>query len=105
MPRALDAEAPYFVDMVGQQLAERFPDIMRTTQRIDVYTTLDLNLQRVAQDAVREGLAQVDDAAVRRKRTQDRPQAALIAIDPRTGEILAWVGGRSATTSRSTTAC
>jgi penicillin-binding protein 1B len=94
VPRALDAEAPYFVDMVGQQLAERFPDIMRTTQRIDVYTSLDLNLQRLAQNAVREGLAQVDTLLSRRKRTQSA-QAALIAIDPRTGEILAWVGGRS----------
>ncbi len=94
VPRALDAEAPYFVDMVGQQLAERFPDIMRTTQRIDVYTSLDLNLQRVAQDAVRQGLAQVETMLSRRKRTQT-VQAALIAVDPRSGEILAWVGGRS----------
>lgn len=94
VPRALDAEAPYFVDMVGQQLAERFPDIMRTTQRIDVYTSLDLNLQRLAQNAVREGLNEVDKLLSRRKRTQSA-QAALIAVDPRTGEILAWVGGRS----------
>ncbi len=94
VPRALDAEAPYFVDMIGQQLAERFPDIMRTTAQIDVYTTLDINLQRTAQDAVREGLAQVDALLARRKRAQTA-QAALIAVDPRTGEILAWVGGRS----------
>jgi penicillin-binding protein 1B len=93
VPRALDAEAPYFVDMIGQQLAEKFPDIMRANQRIDVYTSLDLHLQRLAQDAVREGLAQVE-AMFRRKRPSP-PQAALIAIDPRTGEILAWVGGRS----------
>ena len=92
--RALDAEAPYFVDMVGQQLAEQFPDIMRSTQRIDVYTSLDLHLQRIAQDAVREGLVQVDALLKRRKRPQ-LAQAALLAIDPRTGEILAWVGGRS----------
>jgi len=94
VPRALDAEAPYFVDMVGQQLAEQFPDIMRSTQRIDVYTSLDLHLQRIAQDAVREGLVQVDALLKRRKRPQ-LAQAALLAIDPRTGEILAWVGGRS----------
>jgi penicillin-binding protein 1B len=94
VPRALDAEAPYFVDMVGQQLAEQFPNIMRTTQRIDVYTSLDLHLQRLAQDAVREGLAQVDALLSRRKRPRPA-QAALIAVDPRTGEILAWVGGRS----------
>jgi penicillin-binding protein 1B len=93
VPRALDAEAPYFVDMVGQQLAERFPEIMRSNQRIDVYTSLDVHMQRLAQDAVREGLVQVE-ALFRRKRPQP-PQAALIAIDPRTGEILAWVGGRS----------
>jgi penicillin-binding protein 1B len=94
VPRALDAEAPYFVDMVGQQLAERFPEIMRTTQRIDVYTSLDLNLQRMAQESVREGLTEVDALLARRKR-KETPQAALIAVDPRTGEILAWVGGRS----------
>jgi penicillin-binding protein 1B len=94
VPRGLDAEAPYFVDMLGQQLAEHFSDIMRTTQKIDVYTSLDLNLQRVAQDAVREGLAQVDTLLSRRKRTQTA-QAALIAVDPRTGAILAWVGGRA----------
>jgi penicillin-binding protein 1B len=94
VPRALDAEAPYFVDMVGQQLAEQFPNIMRTAQRIDVYTSLDLHLQRLAQDAIREGLVQVDALLSRRKRVQSA-QAALIAIDPRTGEILAWVGGRS----------
>ena len=93
VPRALDAEAPYFVDMIGQQLAEQFPEIMRSNQRIDVYTSLDLHLQRLAQDAVREGLAQVE-SLFRRKRPHP-PQAALIAIDPRTGEILAWVGGRS----------
>jgi penicillin-binding protein 1B len=93
VPRALDAEAPYFVDMIGQQLAEQFPEIMRSTQRIDVYTSLDLHLQRLAQDAVREGLAQVE-TLFRHKRPQP-VQAALIAVDPRTGEILAWVGGRS----------
>jgi penicillin-binding protein 1B len=79
--------------MVGQQLAEQFPGIMRTPQRIDVFTSLDLHLQRLAQEAVREGLAEVE-AMFRRKRPQP-PQAALIAVDPRTGEILAWVGGRS----------
>jgi penicillin-binding protein 1B len=93
VPRALDAEAPYFVDMVGDELAEQFAQIMRSNQRIDVYTSLDLHLQRLAQDAVREGLAQVE-ALFRRKRPAP-PQAALIAIDPRSGEILAWVGGRS----------
>ena len=63
------------------------------TGAVDVYTTLDLHLQKIAQDAVREGLVRVDEILARRKR--QRAQAALIAIDPRTGEILAFVGGRS----------
>ncbi len=92
--RALDAEAPYFVDFVGQTLAERFPAVTQTTQAVDVYTTLDLHLQRFAQDAVTSGIAKVDQLLSRRKRPRV-PQAALIAVDPRTGDILAMVGGRS----------
>jgi penicillin-binding protein 1B len=87
--RALDAEAPYFVDYVTQELQER----TKAVGAIDVYTTLDLQLQRLAQDAVESGLGRVDEILARRKR--QKAQAALIAIDPRTGEILAMVGGRS----------
>jgi penicillin-binding protein 1B len=92
--RAVDNEAPYFVDMVGEQLAEAFPGVTASTGRVDVYTTLDMNLQRAALDAVRNGLANVDRLLARRRRAQ-RAQAALISVDPRTGEILAMVGGRS----------
>ncbi len=92
--RALDAEAPYFVDFVGQRLAEQFPAVTQTTEAVDVYTTLDLHLQRLAQDAVSNGIAKVDQLLSRRRRGRV-PQAALIAIDPRTGDILAMVGGRS----------
>jgi penicillin-binding protein 1B len=92
--RALEAEAPYFVDFVGQTLAELYPGLTTTTtQSVDVYTTLDLHLQRLAQDAVRDGLTQVD--ALLSKRKRGKAEAALIAVDPRTGEILAFVGGRS----------
>jgi penicillin-binding protein 1B len=92
--RALEAEAPYFVDFVGQTLAEQYPGLTTTTtQSVDVYTTLDLHLQRLAQDAVRDGLTQVD--ALLSKRKRGKAEAALIAVDPRTGEILAFVGGRS----------
>jgi penicillin-binding protein 1B len=92
--RALDAEAPYFVDYAGQVLAEHFPAVTQTTQAVDVYTTLDLHLQRLAQDAVSSGIARVDKLLSRRRRGRV-PQAALIAVDPRTGDILAMVGGRS----------
>ena len=93
--RALEAEAPYFVDYVGQTLSDQYPGLTTTTtQAVDVYTTLDLHLQRLAQDAVRDGLTHVDQLLSRRKR-KGKAEAALIAVDPKTGDILAFVGGRS----------
>jgi penicillin-binding protein 1B len=93
--RALEAEAPYFVDFVNQGLAEDYPGLTtRTNESVDVYTTLDLHLQRVAQDAVRSGLTRVDELLSRRRR-RGKAEAALIAVDPRNGELLAFVGGRS----------
>jgi penicillin-binding protein 1B len=93
--RALEAEAPYFVDYVGQTLADQYPGLTTTTtQTVEVYTTLDLHLQRLAQDAVRDGLTRVDQLLSRRRR-KTKAEAALISVDPRTGEILAFVGGRS----------
>jgi penicillin-binding protein 1B len=92
--RALDFEAPYFVDFVGQRLDHDHPGLAQRAGRLEVYTTLDLNLQRAAQEAVRTGLATVDETLAKRRR-RVRPQAALVAIDPRTGEVLALVGGRS----------
>src|SRR5687767_5213651 len=92
--RAVDNEAPYFVDMVSEQVAQAFPGLTAETGQVDVFTTLDLNLQRTALEAVRGGLANVDRLLARRNPPQP-VQAALIAVDPRTGEILAMVGGRS----------
>ena len=93
--RALEAEAPHFVDFVDSTLDELYPGLTTTTnEAVDVYTTLDLHLQRLAQDAVRTGLTSVDKLLSRRKR-KGRAEAALIAVDPRTGDVLAFVGGRS----------
>ena len=86
--RALEAEAPYFVDYISQELQAKYP----AAGAVDVYTTLDVHLQRIAQDSLREGILRLDEMLARRKR---QPQAALLAVDPRTGEILAFVGGRS----------
>ncbi len=88
--RALESEAPYFVDFISQELQTQYKAVANSA---DVYTTLDLHLQRLAHDAVRDGLLRVDELLAKRKR--QRAQAALIAVDPRTGEVLALVGGRS----------
>jgi penicillin-binding protein 1B len=107
--RGVDNEAPYFVDMIGRQMAELFPRELADSPSVEVYTTLDLSLQRAALDAMRNGLARVDKQLAGRRRSRGRiVQSALIAVDPKSGEILALVGGRSynqsqlnrATTSR-----
>ncbi len=90
--RALEDEAPYFVDYVSNIVEEKLGGLLTKSGASDVYTTLDLHLQRMAQEAVAEGLRVIDRQLPKRK--QGQAQVALVAIDPRTGEVLALVGGR-----------
>jgi penicillin-binding protein 1B len=90
--RALENEAPYFVDYVSQLVDEKYANLLKTDSAVDVYTTLDLQLQRIAQETLAAGVAQVDKQLRHKTGTAE---AALIAVDPRTGEILAFVGGRA----------
>ena len=91
--RALENEAPYFVDYVSDVIEEKYAGLLKKDTPVEVYTTLDLQMQRVAQEAVATGILQVDKQVSKKK--QGLPQVALVAIDPRTGEILALVGGRA----------
>jgi penicillin-binding protein 1B len=89
-------DAPYFVDLVNDELQDRFEghDFQESSYRI--YTTLDLNLQREAVEAVRYGLAEVDDQVRRRKiHPGVDAQVALVALDAETAEVKALVGGRN----------
>jgi len=91
--RAFEDEAPYFVDYISKLVDEQYQGLMNKGGALDVYTTLDLHLQRMGQEAIAEGLVAIDKQLPKKKQGQE--QIALIAIDPRTGEILAWLGGRS----------
>ncbi len=91
--RALENEAPYFVDYVSAVIDEKYAGLLNKDTAVDVYTTLDLQYQRFAQEAVAAGLGLVDKQLPRRK--QGLAQVALVAVDPRTGEVLALVGGRA----------
>ncbi len=94
---AQSADAPYFVDLVSDSLQARFQDANANAFR--VYTTLDMHLQRVAAEAVRKGMALVDEQIRKQRRfkgqTPPEAQVALVAIDPHTGEVKALVGGRN----------
>ena len=92
-------EAPYFADMVSELLQNRFPDENFQSNRFRIYTTLDLRLQRAAEDAVRLGMQKVDEQIRKQSRFQGQtppmPQVAMIALDPHTGAVKALVGGRN----------
>ena len=83
-----DSLAPYFVDCVNRTSGSQF-DASPASQRI--YTTIDLDLQQLAEAALKRQLDRLD---VVYKDRAAKPQAALVAIDPKTGNVLAMVGGR-----------
>ena len=87
-------EAPYFVDLVRDQLAARYDARDLKTQNLAIYTSLDFSLQGLAQSVLCSGLERVEKM-IRRKSKQGPLQGALIALDPQTGAIVALVGGRS----------
>jgi penicillin-binding protein 1B len=95
-PAATTAQpAPYFTDYVRLELEQRFGDVGDNVGA-SVYTTLDLSLQRFAEGAVVRGLDRLETRVPRLRRDEParRLQAALVALDPATGEIRALVGGR-----------
>ena len=98
-PANVDAsEAPYFVDLVHEQLVQRLGDNLNS-QSLRIYTSLDPALQRAASEAVEAGMPRVDElvrkAHGKRSDPITYPQVALVALDPHTGQILALVGGRN----------
>ena len=102
------SEAPYFVDMVKDHLLDKYSENELLSENFRVYTTLDPALQRAAAAAVDAGMKNVDlllakkydkwrrDQAKKGNSEAPIPQAqvALVALDPRTGEIKAVIGGR-----------
>jgi penicillin-binding protein 1B len=104
------SEAPYFVDLVHEQLNQKLGERDFNREGLHIYTTLDPDLQRVATSAVESTIhvvdEQVDKLYARRHRVRPGepaapsepityPQVALVALNPHTGQVLALVGGRN----------
>ena len=81
--------APYFVDYVNRVAQAEF-ETSGDVQRI--YTTIDLELQQLAEQALKRQMDRLDKIYAARGA---KPQAALVALDPHTGNVLAMVGGRN----------
>ncbi len=84
--------APYFVEYVRQTVEERFGSSILYSGGLNIYTSINDELQGFAEYAVVSGLEKIES---RRTTKEKGPlQGALIAIDPATGRIRAMVGGR-----------
>jgi penicillin-binding protein 1B len=106
--QSVDAsEAPYFVDLVHDQLMQKLGERDFNREGLRIYTSLDPDLQREATEAVESTVhvidAQVDKLHARQKKLGQKyiyPQVALVALNPHTGQVLALVGGRNYGTSQ-----
>jgi penicillin-binding protein 1B len=89
----------YFGDYVAAELAGQGEPgggaaAFDARSGLTVFTTMDMELQLAAEAAVRAGVARLERDHEELRREGDPLQAALVALDPTTGEILAMVGGR-----------
>jgi penicillin-binding protein 1B len=91
------SDAPYFVDYVQDILSEQLGDATLANSHDKIYTTLNMDLQKAAFESIRDETVKLDEYFAKGKRAipPGTVQASLIAVDPRTGQVLAMVGGRN----------
>ena len=82
-------ETAYFIDYVTQEIAQKYGDDALYKDGLKIYATLDTDKEHAAVQAMRHlPETHTDDQGL------TQPQGAIISIDPKTGHILAMVGGR-----------
>jgi penicillin-binding protein 1B len=89
-------DAPYFVDYVKHELAERYPPSVLTGEGLRIFTTLDVHMEKQAEQAVEHNLRLLEEKhpSLRRKEKSEQLESCLVAIEPQTGKIRAMDGGR-----------
>jgi penicillin-binding protein 1A len=86
-----DKIAPYFIENVRRYIQEKYGGDVLYKEGIEVYTTLNIQMQKAAREAMEQGLQELEE---REKYEKGIVQGALFAMDPKTGAIRAMVGGR-----------
>lgn len=94
---AYGKKAPYFIDYLSTQLQKLYSPEALSSLGLSIYTTLDTQVQAAAEAAVEKGLARLErsNPGLLRKAEDQKLQAAVIVMQPKTGAILAMVGGRN----------
>ena len=90
---AYTRQAPYFIDYVSRQLESLYPAESLSSLGLSIYTTLDTEVQHAAERALSRGLKRLAESKTPKAHTK-KPQAAMVVMQPKTGYILAMVGGR-----------
>ena len=94
--------APYFLDYLTRQLETLYPRDDLVSLGLAVYTTLDTRVQTAAEWALKKGLSRLEKSkpVLRREKASEKLQGAIVVMRPKTGYILAMVGGRDYGTSQ-----
>jgi penicillin-binding protein 1A len=102
--RSEETYGQYFKEEVRKQLVQRFGWERVYMGGLKVYTTLDPTMQQAAEAEVARSLAEIEKRQLKdvkqRAPSTDPLQAALVALDPTTGEVRVLVGGRNFDQSR-----
>lgn len=92
--------APFYTAALESELSQSIDLDTVSATGLAVYTGLDLGMQRCAEQAVESGLASLEATHPRLSNESHRIEAALVSIEPYSGLIKAWVGGRDFGTSQ-----
>jgi len=94
--RIAPRKAPYFIDYLYKQLNTLYSKEDLSSLGLSIYTTLDTQVQQAAEQALETGLRRLENARpeLNRAQPEKKLQGAIVVIQPKTGYILAMVGGR-----------
>src|SRR4029079_16004044 len=92
--------APFFVDLVRKQLRETYPETQLQTKGLRIFTTLDMTMQRSAEEALDNGIANLGKKYSYIRKSTTRLEGVVVTIEPGTGYVKALVGGRSYSTTQ-----
>jgi penicillin-binding protein 1A len=87
-----DKIAPYFIENVRRYIIEKYGGDLLYKEGLEVYTTLNIPMQTAARDAMEKGLREIEE---REGYEKGKLQGAFYAMNPKTGAVMAMVGGRN----------
>ena len=88
-------KAGYFIEYIKSRLKIQFDLQNIFSKGLNIYTTLDLNLQQVAENSIAKRMSQLELRMIKQGIDVSKAQCALIAIDVKTGGVLSMVGGKN----------